>query len=175
MGNQGTANTQLRMGAAAIQAGVIGNVKEVHVFTNRPIWPQGVERPATGDPVPSTLHWDEWIGPAPMRPYARGIYHPFAWRGWWDFGTGALGDMACHTVNMPFAALNLRDPISVVAKTSGHNKETYPVVVDHRVRVPGQRQASAGEDDLVRRQAIAADFHSGRQGPGRAASHWRRP
>ncbi len=126
MGNQGTANTKLRLGAAAIQAGVIGNVKEVHVFTNRPIWPQGVDRPATGDPVPSTLHWDEWIGPAPMRPYARGIYHPFAWRGWWDFGTGALGDMACHTVNLPFAALNLRDPISVTAKTSGHNKETYP-------------------------------------------------
>ncbi len=126
MGNQGTANTALRIGAAAIQGGAIGTVKEVHVFTNRPIWPQGIERPTAADPIPSTLHWDEWLGPAPERPYARGVYHPFAWRGWWDFGTGALGDMACHTVNMPFAALNLRDPISVVAKTSGHNKETYP-------------------------------------------------
>ncbi len=126
MGNQGTANNALRLGAAAIQAGVIGNVKEVHVFTNRPIWPQGIDRPDKSDPVPSHLHWEEWLGPAKFRPYVQGIYHPFAWRGWWDFGTGALGDMACHTVNMPFAALGLRDPVSVVAKTSGHNKETYP-------------------------------------------------
>ena len=66
-----------------------------------------------------------WLGPAPERPYANG-YHPFAWRGWWDFGTGALGDMACHTVNMSYMALNLRDPISIQAETSGHNKDSYP-------------------------------------------------
>jgi predicted dehydrogenase len=124
MGNQGTANNTLRKAAAVARAGAIGNVKEVHVWTNRPIWPQGGDRPKPQE-VPSHLHWDLWIGPAPFRPYGDG-YHPFAWRGWWDFGTGALGDMACHTVNMPFMALDLRDPTSVVADTPGHNKESYP-------------------------------------------------
>ena len=85
-------------------------------------------RRAASGPSPSRARrpgWDLWLGPAPERPYADG-YHPFTWRGWWDFGTGALGDMACHTVNMPFMALNLRDPIAVQAETSGHNKDSYP-------------------------------------------------
>ena len=125
MGNQGTANNGLRKAAAAVQAGVLGTVKEVHVWTNRPIWPQGGNRPAPAEP-PQYLHWDLWLGPAPVRPYGDGAYHPFKWRGWWDFGCGALGDMACHTFNMPFAALNLRDPVSVQAETSGHNRDSYP-------------------------------------------------
>ena len=124
MGNQGTSNNGLREAAAITQSGGIGDVKSVHVWTNRPVWPQGGSRPES-KPVPESLSWDEWLGPAPERPYGNG-YHPFAWRGWWDFGTGALGDMACHTFNMPFAALNLRDPISVQAITSGHNGESYP-------------------------------------------------
>lgn len=125
MGNQGTANAPLRKAAAAIQAGAVGKVTEVHVWTNRPVWPQGLDRPADSQPVPANLHWNEWLGPAKERPY-HPAYHPFKWRGWWDFGTGALGDMACHTLNMPYMALALRDPISVVAETSGHNQETYP-------------------------------------------------
>jgi len=125
MGNQYTAHEPARKAAAQIQAGMLGTVKEVHVWTNRPIWPQGGERPSAADP-PDTLKWDLWLGPAPVRPYAKGAYHPFNWRGWWDFGSGALGDMACHTVNLPFMALNLRDPISVQAVTSGHNKDSYP-------------------------------------------------
>jgi predicted dehydrogenase len=124
MGNQGTAADSLRRAAAFIKSGGLGAVKEVHVWTNRPVWPQGGGRPAEA-PVPTNLDWDSWIGPVAMRPYGAG-YHPFAWRGFWDFGTGALGDMACHTFNMPFMALNLRDPASVQATTSGHNKETYP-------------------------------------------------
>ncbi|MDG2206467.1 MAG: Gfo/Idh/MocA family oxidoreductase, partial [Pirellulales bacterium] len=104
MGNQGTSNNGLREAAAITQSGGIGDVTEVHVWTNRPIWPQGGPRPES-KPEPESLSWDAWLGPAPERPYANG-YHPFAWRGWWDFGTGALGDMACHTFNMPFAALN---------------------------------------------------------------------
>jgi predicted dehydrogenase len=124
MGNQGTADKRLRETAQVVRSGVLGNVKEVHVWTNRPIWPQGGPRPAEA-PVPSSVHWDLWLGVAPPRPYAPG-YHPFAWRGWWDFGSGALGDMACHTVNMPFMALDLRDPVAVQATTSGHNKESYP-------------------------------------------------
>jgi predicted dehydrogenase len=125
MGNQGTANTSLRRAAAIIQAGTLGPVKEVHVWTNRPVWPQGLERPTEEVPVPPHVHWDEWIGAAEFRPY-NPCYHPFKWRGWWEFGTGALGDMACHTLNMPYMALALRDPVSVQAQTSGHNQETYP-------------------------------------------------
>jgi predicted dehydrogenase len=124
MGNQGTAGSTLRRQAALIRAGAVGPVKEVHVWTNRPIWPQGQPRPEPAEP-PAHVHWDLWLGPAPYRPYSKG-YHPFAWRGWWDFGTGALGDMACHTMNMPFMALDLRDPISVEAETSGHDKDSYP-------------------------------------------------
>lgn len=124
MGNQGTAESGVRRAAATIQAGALGPVKEVHVWTNRAIWPQGTKRPAESE-VPKFVHWEEWIGPAAYRSYAEG-YHPFKWRGWWDFGTGALGDMACHTMNMPYMALGLRDPISVQAETSGHNKDSYP-------------------------------------------------
>jgi predicted dehydrogenase len=124
MGNQGTAADSLRRAAAMLRAGVVGTVKEVHVWTNRPIWPQGLDRPKP-EPVPANLKWDLWIGPAPFRPYGKG-YHSFAWRGWWDFGTGALGDMACHTVNMPYMGLDLKNPTSVQATTSGHNRDSYP-------------------------------------------------
>jgi predicted dehydrogenase len=124
MGNQGTASTPLRRAAAVIRAGALGAVREVHIWTNRPIWPQGVGRPARAA-VPETLHWDLWLGPARERPYGDG-YHPFRWRGFWDFGTGALGDMACHNMNMPFMALDLRDPVAVEAQSAGHNKESYP-------------------------------------------------
>jgi predicted dehydrogenase len=124
MGNQGTANDSLREAAALIQAGSVGKVKEVHVWTNRPIWPQGGPRNKAAEP-PAHLAWDLWLGPAPNREYAPG-YHPFAWRGWWDFGTGALGDMACHTLNMPYMALALKDPVSIEAVTSGHNRDSYP-------------------------------------------------
>ncbi len=124
MGNQGTADNNLRKVAAMLRAGAVGNVKEAHVWTNRPIWPQGGKRPAEKQP-PENLHWDLWLGAAKERPFGDG-YHPFAWRGFWDFGTGALGDMACHTVNMPFMGLDLFDPISVEAQSSGNNKEMYP-------------------------------------------------
>jgi predicted dehydrogenase len=136
MGNQGTASKGLRKAAALIRAGVLGTVKEVHVWTNRPIWPQGLDRPKEEETPPAYLHWDLWLAAAPARPFhhgavnarnpKRGTYHDFNWRGWWDFGTGALGDMACHTMNMPFMALDLREPTAVEAETSGHNKETYP-------------------------------------------------
>lgn len=125
MGNQGTSNSNLRKSAAIVQSGALGKVTEVHVWTNRPVWPQGGDRPKE-QPVPDFLDWNVWLGPAKERAYAGGAYHPFAWRGWWDFGTGALGDMACHTFNMPFMALNLRDPVSVEAETSGHNRDSYP-------------------------------------------------
>ena len=125
MGNQFTADSNLRRAAQVIKDGHVGTVKEVHVWTNRPVWPQGIDRPSDMPPVPETVHWKEFIGPAEMRPYSP-AYHDFKWRGWWAFGTGALGDMACHTLNMAYHALDLRDPVSVQATTSGHNLETYP-------------------------------------------------
>ena len=125
MGNQGTADNPLRTGAAVIKSGALGTIKEVHVWTNRPVWDQGIGRPTEMPEVPKSVHWDLFIGPAEKRPYSP-VYHPFKWRGWWAFGTGALGDMACHTVNMPYMALALGDPTSIQAVTSGHNKETYP-------------------------------------------------
>jgi predicted dehydrogenase len=141
MGNQGTASNSLRKTSQLVRAGAVGSAKEVHVWTNRPIWPQGGARPAEAE-VPANVHWDLWIGCAPMRPYAPG-YHPFAWRGWWDFGSGALGDMACHTVNMPFMALDLRDPTSVQATTSGHNKDSYPKwsIITYEFPANGEREA----------------------------------
>lgn len=124
MGNQYTAYNPMRKAAHQIRAGQLGTVKEVHIWTNRPVWPQGEKR-APAKPVPSTVNWEAWIGPAPFRPYADG-YHPFSWRGWWDFGTGALGDMACHTCNLPFMALNMRDPIAVEAECPEHDHDSYP-------------------------------------------------
>ena len=124
MGNQGTANSGLRKSAAMIRAGMLGPVHEIHVWTNRPIWPQGGPAPKPVKP-PKHVHWDLWLGPAAQREYAPG-FHPFAWRGFWEFGTGALGDMGCHTMNMPFMALDLRNPVAIEAQTSGHNKITYP-------------------------------------------------
>ena len=124
MGNQGSAHDALRKAAAIIKSGKLGKAKEVHIWTNRPVWPQGGGRPEPAK-CPEWLAWDIWLGPAPKRPYANG-YQPLVWRGFWDFGSGAIGDMACHTMNMPFAALDLRDPVKMTAFTSGHNKETYP-------------------------------------------------
>lgn len=115
MGNQGTSEDGLREAVEVIRSGAIGDCTEVHLWTNRPVWPQGIGRPQGEDPVPKGLNWDAWIGPAPMRPFKEGVYHSFNWRGWVDFGTGALGDMACHTANMPVMALELWDPVAVTA------------------------------------------------------------
>jgi predicted dehydrogenase len=128
MGNQGTASNGLRRAVEIIRAGVIGDVSEVHVWTNRPIWPQApkvMKRPEGTAEIPAHVHWDLFLGSAPERPYAGG-YHPFSWRGWWDFGTGALGDMACHTANMAFMALKLKYPTTISAEAGDVNPETCP-------------------------------------------------
>ena len=136
MGNQGSAGNGLRRAVEVIQAGVIGKPQQLHVWSNRPIWPQGQGRPEGSDPVPETLDWDLWLGPAPFRPFKKGAYHPFAWRGIQDFGTGALGDMACHTVNMPFRALKLGYPTEVEAESTGMNKESWPLSSKIRFQFP---------------------------------------
>jgi len=139
MGNQGSAESGLRRAVEVVHAGVIGPVRELHVWSNRPIWPQGIDRPEGEDPVPANLDWDLWLGPAAMRPYKKGVYHTFAWRGWYDFGTGALGDMACHTVNMPFRALKLGFPNVVECEeTSQMFKETFPKTSRIRFEFPAR-------------------------------------
>jgi predicted dehydrogenase len=139
MGNQGHSSNDIRQLCEMIWSGAIGPVREAHCYTNRPIWPQGKDRPPGSDPVPANLDWNLWLGPAPERPFLaswpappepdagtnappggrrrrgpdRRIYHPFAWRGWWDFGCGALGDMACHVMDGANWALKLGAPTSV--------------------------------------------------------------
>ncbi len=126
MGNQGTALSSLRLSAALIKNGLVGTVKEVHIWTNRPVWPQSFGlKVSEVDPPPAHVKWDLWLGPAKHRPFSPEI-HPFKWRGFWDFGTGALGDMACHTVNMSYMALNLRNPTSVVSTNAPHDGNSYP-------------------------------------------------
>jgi predicted dehydrogenase len=156
MGNQGSASDGLRREVTEMKAGVYGDIKELHVWTNRPIWPQGPEtirtlkayeekirkeQPDKADEFIANIkkkteqqlanvEWDLWLGPANPREFFCGegasIYHPFGWRGWWAFGTGALGDIACHSLNKYMAALDLSAPISVVARTSGHDFDVFP-------------------------------------------------
>jgi Oxidoreductase family, NAD-binding Rossmann fold/Oxidoreductase family, C-terminal alpha/beta domain len=143
MGNQGSAADGLRRAVEVIQAGIIGQVHDVHVWTNRPIWPQGLERPEGSDPVPEGLDWDLWLGPAQFRPF-KGLsngnkaYHTFNWRGRIDFGTGALGDMACHTCNLPFRALKLGYPTEIEAETVDLTKDCYPIKSKIRFQFPAR-------------------------------------
>jgi predicted dehydrogenase len=105
MGNQGHGGDGWRRAYELVKAGAVGDIKEFHTWTNRPIWPQGGGRPAGSDPIPDTLNWDAWIGSAKMRPYKKDVYHSFKWRGFVDFGSGALGDMACHTTDGIYAIM----------------------------------------------------------------------
>jgi hypothetical protein len=127
MGNQDQAGEGVRLLQEWVNDGAIGPVKEVHVWTDRPAgwWPQGIDRPKDTPPVPAGLKWDLWLGVAPERPY-NPAYHPFKWRGWIDFGTGALGDIACHAMDPIFRACKLGDPITVEAEFEGLTSETYP-------------------------------------------------
>ncbi len=125
MGNQAHANEPIRRAVELIRAGMLGKITEVHAWTNRPIWPQGMESKPAAEPVPDTLNWDLWLGPAPEQTYSS-AYVPFKWRGWWDFGTGALGDMGCHILDMPFWALDLKYPKTVEAKQEGNTAVSGP-------------------------------------------------
>ncbi len=122
-----------------VQSGVIGPVRQVHVWSDRPIWPQGIERPADTPPAPPNMDWDLWLGPAPVRPF-HPTYHPFSWRGWYDFGTGAIGDMACHTLHVIFSALNLGHPTTVQASSNFR----YHLVAQPGRR-PGPRKMNTSE------------------------------
>ena len=125
MGNQGASGEGVMKACEWIWNGEIGEVRKVEAFTDRPIWPQGLERPKEEQPIPSTLNWEAFIGPAPMRPYNE-IYTPWNFRGWWDFGTGALGDMACHILHVVFKGLNLKYPTKVQGTSTLLLNESCP-------------------------------------------------
>ncbi len=125
MGNQGNSDEGIRLICEWIWAGVIGEVTHVDTWTNRPIWPQGLTAPEKGKRVPKDLDWDLFIGTAKWREY-NPIYHPWNWRGWWDFGTGALGDMGCHILDPVFKALMLEYPTSVEASSTPFNNDSPP-------------------------------------------------
>lgn len=156
MGNQGRAEEGWRILCEMIWSGAIGQVKEVHVWTDRPgipsrfWWPQGAGRPAGSDPIPADLKWDVWLGAAPERPYldayregkfaGKRVYQPFVWRGWWDFGTGALGDIGCHSLSGIFSALKVEYASAVeLLKDSGDGtSEMYPSASIIRWDIPAR-------------------------------------
>jgi predicted dehydrogenase len=126
MGNHAHGGEYIRLLVEWIRDGAVGEVREVHCWTNRPMWPQGIPRPTEEMPVPEGFDWDRWIGPAPFRPYHE-AYAPFNWRGWWDFGSCALGDMGCHIMDMPVWALELGHPSAVEASFTPYlQNETGP-------------------------------------------------
>lgn len=126
MGNQAHANNHMRDCVEAIRAGIVGKVKEIHAWTNRPIWAQGFKSPPTAESIPDAIDWNQWIGPAPHVGYSPKIA-PFAWRGWWDYGTGALGDMACHIMDMGYWAMDLPAPTAVTATQHGATALSPPI------------------------------------------------
>ena len=169
MGNQGTALDSSREAIAQLKSGVLGTLEEAYVWSNRPVWAQGPDRRMTMEKFSAQakaenpeqaerliegkkkevasalekLDWKHWLGVAPEREYWPGLYHSFQWRGWWDFGSGALGDMACHQVTVPFAACGLKDPVSVVAKTTGHDYDSFPAssVIEFQFPATSERPA----------------------------------
>lgn len=136
LGTQIHAENNYRRVVEIIQAGVIGDVTEVHVWVGKS-WGGG-ERSPKSDPVPATLNWDLWLGPAPERPFVSGAYHPANWRRWWDFGQGTLGDMACHFMDLPFWALNLRHPVRCEAEGPEVHPETCPLGLIVRYDFPAR-------------------------------------
>ena len=137
MGNQGSSDDGVRLVCDWIWNGEIGEVTRVDTFTDRPIWPQGLMRPTTVDPVPETLNWDLFIGPAKFRPYNQ-VYQPWNWRGWWDFGTGALGDMACHILHPVFKALQLGYPTKVEGSSTALLTDCAPQAQKVKIVFPAR-------------------------------------
>lgn len=136
MGTQIHAGSNYRRVVEIIQSGAIGDVGEVHVWVGKG-WGGG-DRPEKGETAPAYLNWEQWLGPAPTRPYAAGRYHPAQWRRWWDFGQGTLGDMGCHYMDLPFWALNLRHPVSCEAEGPEVHPETCPLGLTVHYQFPAR-------------------------------------
>lgn len=149
MGNQGSSGDGVRTLMEWYKAGLIGHVEEVFVFTDRPVWPQGIVWPKQSIPVPKELDWDLWLGTAPQKDLIENLV-PFNWRGWWDYGTGALGDMGCHLIEAPFRVLGLGYPISAECSVSsfytgpfrrGYSPESAPAASHVTLKFEGKKKA----------------------------------
>jgi len=158
MGNQGHSGSGYKTVVKLIQAGAIGKVKEAHAWSDRPIWPQAIARPDRSDPVPPWLQWDLWLGVAPVRPYVgpsegskreRGAYHPFNWRGWLDFGVGALGDMGCHIIDPVVWSCRLGAPRKIWSDGPAPNGETYPEWGIIHYEFPGTQQTAGDTFEMT--------------------------
>jgi len=145
MGIQHRATRRIKTALHALREDrVIGRVSEVHAWTDRPVgfWDQGIDRPAPGGSAPETVIWDLWLGTAPERPWAERAYHPFRWRGWWDFGTGVIGDMACHILDPMVAALDLGAPSEVWSEGPPPHPESGPEWLVVHYRFPGTERTA---------------------------------
>jgi hypothetical protein len=140
MGNQGSSGEGVNLTTEWILNGEIGEIREVEAFTDRPIWPQGLNIPSEKDPVPDTLNWDLFTGPAEMKDF-NNVYHPWNWRGWWDYGTGALGDMACHILHPVFVGLQLQYPTKVQGSSTLLLTECAPNAQMVRLTYPERKPA----------------------------------
>jgi len=147
MGNQGASGEGVNLIVEWIKNGEIGEVKKVEAFTDRPIWPQGLNRPEEVMDIPDTLNWDLFIGPAKMRPY-NSIYTPWNFRGWWDFGTGALGDMACHILHPVFEGLKLTYPTKVQGSSTLLLTDCAPTAEMVKLTYPSREKRSDYKVDL---------------------------
>ncbi len=137
-GNQGSASANLRRSMELIAAGFFGVITEIHVWHPQHSWPSGVDRPEGSDPVPSGLNWDFWLGTSPVRPYKANIYHPVQWRGWYDFGSGSLGDFCCHGFNLPLRALKLDYPTKIEISGTELGKESFAKACTVRYHFPAR-------------------------------------
>ncbi|MGN0846379.1 MAG: Gfo/Idh/MocA family protein [Kiritimatiellia bacterium] len=141
MGNGGNGTDSQRRAIEILMSGVLGPVHEVYATTDRPIWPQALNRPEGSDTVPSSLDWNLWLGVAPKRPFKKGVYHSFKWRGWHDFGTGAMGDIACHAMSYFWRGLDMRETISAeTIQTTPRFAETFPAATTVKVTVRSGKQ-----------------------------------
>ena len=161
MGNQGNSGDGVRQLCEWIWNGEIGEVKEAHAWTDRPIWPQGLERPKEAMPVPKNFDWDLFVGPAQQRPYHE-IYTPWNWRGFWDFGTGAFGDMACHVMDPIYRALKLKYPTAISGSSTSLNTESAPNAEKVRFDFPEREAISA-----IKMPAVKVHWYDGGLMPDR--------
>jgi predicted dehydrogenase len=144
MGNQNHSGPGYRTLVQVVQGGLLGKIEAAHTWSDRPIWPQGIDRPKGSDPVPEGLAWDLWLGVAPERPFKADVYHPIKWRGWYDFGAGALGDMGCHIIDPVVWSLELGPPDTVLYEGPKPNVETFPENEVLTYQFPGTEH-TAGE------------------------------
>jgi predicted dehydrogenase len=167
MDNENHAHPGLRTLVEWVKADAIGTIKEVHIWSDRPIWPQGIPKRLETKPVPANLNWDLWIGPAPFREYHDSL-HPFKWRGWWDFGCGALGDMGCHFFDSAFWSLDLGAPLTVEAEQEGNSVETGPNWSIITYQFPA-RKGKGGPQEGKDLPPITVKWYDGKKLPPRPA------